>query len=93
MGESDFRESDFGESDFGESDSEESDIEIRDEGVADGPPIEAVTVAAVLSAVHTSHTEQFIVSGLHNRTAHPCAYCVRRSKRSVRAPDASKLKW
>jgi putative acetyltransferase len=39
-------------------------IEIRHEIAADVPVIEAVTVAAFLNAPHTSHTEQFIVSGL-----------------------------
>jgi putative acetyltransferase len=39
-------------------------LEIRNETAADVPGIEAVTMAAFLNALHTSHTEQFIVSTL-----------------------------
>jgi putative acetyltransferase len=39
-------------------------MEIRNETIADVSAIEAVTIAAFLSAPHTSHTEQFIVNAL-----------------------------
>ena len=39
-------------------------IDIRAETAADVAAIEAVTICAFLNAPHTSHTEQFIVSGL-----------------------------
>lgn len=39
-------------------------IRIRPESPSDVAAIEAVTVAAFLNAVHTSHTEQFIVNAL-----------------------------
>ena len=39
-------------------------LDIRNETAADVPEIEAVTKAAFLNALHTSHAEQFIVSAL-----------------------------
>jgi putative acetyltransferase len=39
-------------------------IKIRNETAADVSAIESVTIAAFLTAPHTSHTEQFIVSAL-----------------------------
>jgi len=39
-------------------------IDIRNEAAADVAVIEAVTSAAFLNALHTSHTEQFIVNAL-----------------------------
>jgi putative acetyltransferase len=39
-------------------------IKIRKETAADAPAITAVTIAAFMSAPHTSHTEQFIVTAL-----------------------------
>lgn len=41
-------------------------VDIRPETAADVAAIEAVTTAAFLDAPHTSHTEQFIVSGLRS---------------------------
>lgn len=41
-------------------------IRIRKEAATDVAAIEAVTVAAFQNADHTSHTEQFIVTGLRN---------------------------
>lgn len=42
---------------------------VREEVPADIPSIEAVTVAAFLNAVHTSHTEQHIVNALRRAGA------------------------
>jgi len=42
---------------------------IREEVPADVPAIEAVTVAAFLNAVHTSHSEQYIVNALRRAGA------------------------
>jgi putative acetyltransferase len=39
-------------------------IKIRNETAADARAIEAVTISAFMSAPHTSHTEQFIVTAL-----------------------------
>jgi putative acetyltransferase len=39
-------------------------MKIRNETAADAPAITAVTIAAFMSAPHTSHTEQFIVTAL-----------------------------
>ena len=41
-------------------------IKIRNETAVDVPAIEAVTISAFMSAPHTSHTEQFIVTALRN---------------------------
>jgi len=41
-------------------------VRIRKEAPYDIAAIEAVTIAAFLNAVHTDHTEQFIVSALRN---------------------------
>lgn len=44
-------------------------VEIRSETAADARKIEAVTIAAFLSAPHTSHTEHYIVTALRRAGA------------------------
>ena len=42
---------------------------IRAEAPEDAPSIEAVTVAAIVNAAHTSHTEQHIINALRRSGA------------------------